>query len=883
MAPFWRTSPTVTPIIGREAELRQGLALLDDARAHSVARVLRVTGSSGIGKTAVVRALAERAKHAGWLTAIVTAHRVQATLPFVTARKLIGQLVSELAADAARYTSGLDGEIASAVAPGSPNTQAIEDVLLRLLQAVSLDHPLLIVLDDAHWADPESRMLIGRLLQALADRPLVIISIERIEDNAGAAFDFADAALVIGELDKAATASLARTLLPDASDDVIGAIADHARGLAIDVVTLANSASDPAAMTVDDVRATQRAIVARDAALFDPDTREFLQICSLIAEPIEYDVLRELWPDEKTLLSFIERCSGRYLVQQGDGLHFMHAAVCQSVRETLAIEIPYRRRIIEAISRLPNKTLEDIERIVEQARACGDRGLEASTLQTLAERATSANALPLAASALERLLAVARPGEYATMDLYEQLALLYNAIDRPHDAVRVCTQALERLSFDGDGHRGKLVAWLLFALWHVGDRADFERTYKQYDEQLDGPIDRAHLLFFRLFASVADFDETATTQTLSEIEKLGVTTPVFETRRATFEALARARHGDYDDAANALVRAKNAVRTGAPPAMRVMVDSAGALIAFHHFGANDARVDEAFASIHQTDHHAACVTAIDAMSMGRGDEAVEIVSEALVRVEGAFPRRVLLGIGATAAIVTGHTLPAQFLAMLNADADLVLRGNTNVALLALAGSSAYFGASGDAKRARQLVDRAAAWAMERPAPFQLFWMPITLVLAAEKLNDRVLLEQVANGAIKTDLQPWNVAHHGLAVTYAKTVLGVRGTAESTELERSFAQLGAPHFAAMVSTRAKPAAAESAAAGEPKLSRREREVAALVAEGHTNREIAEHFVLSERTIEVHVANIFNKLDVRSRSQVAAWYVRANVGSVPGARA
>ena len=54
-----------------------------------------------------------------------------------------------------------------------------------------------------------------------------------------------------------------------------------------------------------------------------------------------------------------------------------------------------------------------------------------------------------------------------------------------------------------------------------------------------------------------------------------------------------------------------------------------------------------------------------------------------------------------------------------------------------------------------------------------------------------------------------------------------------------------------------------------LTAREKEVAALVAGGLTNRQIAEHLVISERTAEGHVEQIRNKLGFQSRSQVAAW--------------
>jgi non-specific serine/threonine protein kinase len=54
-----------------------------------------------------------------------------------------------------------------------------------------------------------------------------------------------------------------------------------------------------------------------------------------------------------------------------------------------------------------------------------------------------------------------------------------------------------------------------------------------------------------------------------------------------------------------------------------------------------------------------------------------------------------------------------------------------------------------------------------------------------------------------------------------------------------------------------------------LTRREREVALRVAEGKSNRAIAEEFVITERTVEGHVSNILAKRGFRSRAQIAAW--------------
>ena len=57
-----------------------------------------------------------------------------------------------------------------------------------------------------------------------------------------------------------------------------------------------------------------------------------------------------------------------------------------------------------------------------------------------------------------------------------------------------------------------------------------------------------------------------------------------------------------------------------------------------------------------------------------------------------------------------------------------------------------------------------------------------------------------------------------------------------------------------------------------LTPREREVASRIARGLSNRQIADELVIALGTTERHVANILNKLDMRSRAQVAAWVTR-----------
>jgi non-specific serine/threonine protein kinase len=60
-----------------------------------------------------------------------------------------------------------------------------------------------------------------------------------------------------------------------------------------------------------------------------------------------------------------------------------------------------------------------------------------------------------------------------------------------------------------------------------------------------------------------------------------------------------------------------------------------------------------------------------------------------------------------------------------------------------------------------------------------------------------------------------------------------------------------------------------------LTGREREVAALIAQGKSNREIAEAMTVGVKTIETYVTRILNKLGFDSRVQIATWAIEKGI--------
>lgn len=64
-----------------------------------------------------------------------------------------------------------------------------------------------------------------------------------------------------------------------------------------------------------------------------------------------------------------------------------------------------------------------------------------------------------------------------------------------------------------------------------------------------------------------------------------------------------------------------------------------------------------------------------------------------------------------------------------------------------------------------------------------------------------------------------------------------------------------------------------------LSPQERKVLALIAEGHTNKEVGNELGLAEKTVKNYLSNVFEKLHVSRRSQAAAMFVRESRGTPP----
>jgi ATP/maltotriose-dependent transcriptional regulator MalT len=133
-----------------------------------------------------------------------------------------------------------------------------------------------------------------------------------------------------------------------------------------------------------------------------------------------------------------------------------------------------------------------------------------------------------------------------------------------------------------------------------------------------------------------------------------------------------------------------------------------------------------------------------------------------------------------------------------------------------------------------------------------------------------LLEDAVDG-FERSAMPFEAARARIELATLLAAAG-RTTDAAAELERTGEVLSALGAEGEAARARRLLAAYTHDRGLTPLTRRELEVLGLVAEGLTNRQIAERLVVSEHTVHRHVTNILRKLDLPSRAAAAAYAAR-----------
>jgi DNA-binding CsgD family transcriptional regulator/tetratricopeptide (TPR) repeat protein len=143
------------------------------------------------------------------------------------------------------------------------------------------------------------------------------------------------------------------------------------------------------------------------------------------------------------------------------------------------------------------------------------------------------------------------------------------------------------------------------------------------------------------------------------------------------------------------------------------------------------------------------------------------------------------------------------------------------------------------------------------APYAPAFVSLFDAIVAERFGDREAATRHAAESI--------AAFHAFEFRFEEAI-ALSMTGRKAEALALFEQFGAYGFAERTREEMTPKNRR----GRPvkSLTSRERDVASLVAEGLTNREISDRLFVTEKTVETHLASIFSKLEVRSRTDVAS---------------
>jgi DNA-binding CsgD family transcriptional regulator len=906
--------------VGREEELASLLALLD--ASDGLPAVAVVTGEAGIGKTALWLAAVEAAEARGYLVLSCRPAEAEAAFSFVALADLIGGVVPDVLPELPPIQQrALDAALLLGEAEGSTDEHAVAAAFLGALRFLAADRSLLLAVDDVQWLDAASLAVLRYALARIDHEPVAALLAVRGDVPAWlrrAVPEERLQAVEIGGLSVGAIHELLRTRLDAAfSRPILIRVWETSGGnpfLALELAgalqrrggTLAPGEELPIPSNLDELL-LERLDNLRAAAL------DVARVVASLAHPtvplVESAVRRRFDA------GLAEALSARILELDGERLRFTHPLLGSAVA---ARQTPARRRSLHARLATIVPTAEERARHLALATAAPSR--EVASILEEASRAAHARGAPATAAELaEESLRLTPNG-----DSGNARRRLLAAADRHHEAGD-SDRALALLEeARTECPPGAARAAVLFHLAEVrygvtGPYAALELHRQAIaetagDHGLEADIHLAAAMCLRLTESVDSGLEHAEAA-VRAASRAGDETLMCRALAAFgllhFDAGRGSPHGEME---RALELERPLPEPRQFPATQILAhqlswsgDLEGARSSYHTVLASWAARDDPYQfdplfQLALIEWRAGDWEAAVQCS----DQAIEIMQEA--GRDGWLP--ILQLPGTTIAAHRGHVEEArrrskEALADTRAAGnraaesaytdvlgfiDLSL-GNHSVALRHLRraadlrdelgvrepGMRHELGdllealiAVGELDEADEILatwqDRAGA--LDRAWALAILARCRGLLLAARgDLEDAFASFERALAEHARTSDPFQHARTLLAQGATQRRAKQRGAARLT-LEQAlalFERLGAPLWAEQARAELKRIGGRAPSRDE--LTEAERRIAALVAEGRTNREVAAALFVTEHTVEGALTRVYRKLGVRSRTELA----------------
>jgi DNA-binding CsgD family transcriptional regulator/tetratricopeptide (TPR) repeat protein len=913
--------PVVCPIfVGRSEEL----AILHDARrALSMSRgsFVLIGGEAGIGKSRLLAQFISFIARNRRPPQLASAECIeQAEQPFGPFRTLLAALAR--ASPAGHPPAALRAlEQLTATQSGTSGDQLEKNELFEavaaFLRSVASKRATILTIEDIHWADRSSLELLGYLAPRLAGTRLLLIATYRSDEVDARPDLFASLSrlsreptvsrIALEALDPAETNELViaalrgRTALASEMRNDVVRRSEGNPFFAEELLKEALEAPRPAAEARLPI--SIRGMIAGRLALLSEEHRRIVTHAAMLGYRFEPEILALILSCElEDVLPALRRGRDLNIFVEEDGarFRFRHALIHRVARGDL-LHVEARRvheRILRTLEALPER-----ERHVDVMAYHAAQAQDAEKTLRYSERAGAIaldmRALPEARALFEQALA-AVPDRASAARLLERVGFVaetQGVLDEAADRYEAAMYAYREL---GDFDLAtSLVTKLAVCRNNLGDRSAVAFGMAHLDEygaRTSYGV-RDHLLATLARLAMIQYDNACAAELLARIEAPTELAPGARQNYVNAQMDVLWLAGDVAGWSALADRLFEMIGSLAPynqlVALYAIAQSASWL------GRNDLaeralaraeRIPEGrdFTALYV---HGAAVRAMHAYSTGRLAAARAYVREAARGAEGTVSQMALALVAPLIAIeLDDETLVSP--ATLFEIAGARRRADNPDDALMLAAGAAWSAAHGRSDEARADLRRALA-CLPRAMPS----CGDVLVLSARLLDQSDLqpLRQLIDpaGFLPDDLVGRSHAH------LAESILGQRfgddrrATAFATEAAAGYREIGWPLYearameaagnlpaahalfaacGAVAQTRRLAPAPGAVVAPTSKLSDREPAIARLIAEGSGNPAIGEQLSISVKTVEKHVASIFEKLGVKSRSQVAAMIAR-----------